>query len=175
MEFDTAFGTRNDTLFTVRQIRVLEVNPVANIPNWKWEGYAEYISRQDADQKNLSKNIARLIATKKSNWQVTFADSTIVPREYYASWIMVQYCMNIKKMTYKQILADTTSEQNVTQEMMKWYERIHLDIHGNIADQTFGSGYTMYSAAWPIFKQYPGPQPFPDGIEQQLVDHTTDG
>ncbi len=98
-------------------------NPVANIPNWKWEGYAEYISRQDADQKNLSKNIARLIATKKSNWQVTFADSTIVPREYYESWIMMQYCMNIKKMTYKQILADTTSEQNVTQEMMKWYEK----------------------------------------------------
>ena len=39
--------------------------PIANIPNWKWEGYAEYISRQNADQKDLSKNIERLIATDK--------------------------------------------------------------------------------------------------------------
>ncbi|QLH47729.1 MAG: hypothetical protein HWD58_20245 [Bacteroidota bacterium] len=29
--------------------------PIANIPNWKWEGYAEYVSRQNTDQKDLSK------------------------------------------------------------------------------------------------------------------------
>ncbi|MBL0145389.1 MAG: hypothetical protein IPP48_06160 [Chitinophagaceae bacterium] len=53
---------------------------------------------------------------------MTFTDSTIAPREYYESWTLIQYCINIKRMTYKQILTDTTSEQNVTQEMMKWYE-----------------------------------------------------
>ena len=42
-----------------------ESKPIANIPNWKWEGYAEYISRQNADQKDLSKNIQRFIATDK--------------------------------------------------------------------------------------------------------------
>jgi hypothetical protein len=97
-------------------------NPVANIPNWKWEGYAEYVSRKDTDQKDLSKNLARLFATKKSNWQITFADSTISPRKYYESWAMVQYCMNIKKMTYKKIIDDTTKEQSVRQEMINWYE-----------------------------------------------------
>ena len=34
----------------------------------------------------------------------------------------------------------------------------------NVTDQTFGSGYTMYSAAWPIFKNYPGPQNFQMGL-----------
>ncbi len=34
--------------------------PLANIPNWKWEGYAEYIARQNNDQKDLAANIKRL-------------------------------------------------------------------------------------------------------------------
>jgi hypothetical protein len=96
--------------------------PVANIPNWKWEGYAEYVSRQETNQKDLSKNLARLFTTNKGSWKVTFADSTISPRAYYESWTMVQYYMNIKKMTYEQILADTTNEQIVRQDMMNWYE-----------------------------------------------------
>jgi uncharacterized protein YjaZ len=96
-------------------------NPVAALPIWKWEGYAEYVSRQNVDQKDLSKNIARLIATDKSNWEITFTDNTIAPRAYYESWTLVQYCLDIKKMTYKQILADTTSEQTVRQEMLSWF------------------------------------------------------
>ena len=97
--------------------------PIANIPNWKWEGYAEYVSRQNTEQKDLSKNIERLIATDKSTWEIKFGDSTIAPREYYDYWTLVQYCMDIKKMTYKQILADTTSEQAVRQEMISWFSR----------------------------------------------------
>ena len=95
--------------------------PLANIPNWKWEGYAEYVSRQNTDQKDLSKNIARFLAKDKKNWAITFADSTIAPREYYDYWTLVQYCMDIKKMNYKQLLADTTTEQTVRQEMMRWF------------------------------------------------------
>ena len=97
--------------------------PIANIPNWKWEGYAEYISRQNADQKDLSKNIERLIVTGKENWEIKFDDNSIAPREYYDYWTLIQYCMDIKKMTYKQILTDTTSEQIVRQEMMSWFSR----------------------------------------------------
>lgn len=95
--------------------------PIANIPNWKWEGYAEYVSRQNSDQKDLSKNITRLITTDKNNWEINFSDSTIAPREYYEYWTLIQYCIDIKKMNYKQILADTSSEQTVRQEMMKWF------------------------------------------------------
>lgn len=98
-------------------------NPVANIPDWKWEGYAEYISRQSNDQKDLSKNIARLAATGNNIWEVQFTDSTIAPREYYNAWTLVQYCIDIKKMTYKQILTDTTSETGIKQEMMNWYKQ----------------------------------------------------
>ncbi|MBL7914811.1 MAG: hypothetical protein JNL49_07170 [Bacteroidia bacterium] len=96
-------------------------NPIAAIPDWKWEGYAEYISRQNPNQKNLSKNIDRLIATDETLWEVKFEDGTISPREYYNYWTLVQYCMDIKKMSYLQILDDTTSEQLVRNQMMHWY------------------------------------------------------
>jgi hypothetical protein len=39
----------------------------------------------------------------------------------------------------------------------------------NVADQAFGSGYTMYSAAWPIFKQYPGPADFQMGLSSSWM------
>jgi hypothetical protein len=98
-------------------------NPVANIPEWKWEGYAEYVSRQNNDQQDLSKNIERLLAVEKNNWAISFTDSTISPVSYYQHWVLVQYCMNIKKMNYTQLLADTTSEQSVRGEMMGWFKR----------------------------------------------------
>ena len=33
-----------------------------------------------------------------------------------------------------------------------------------VMDDLYGSGYSMYSAAWPIFNQYPGPQNFQMGL-----------
>ena len=98
--------------------------PISNIPNWKWEGYAEYVSRQNADQKDLKKNIDRLQQTDKNIWEVKFEDNTITSREYYNYWSMVKYCLDVKKMSYQQLLTDETSEQSIKQEMMKWYEEI---------------------------------------------------
>ncbi len=34
----------------------------------------------------------------------------------------------------------------------------------NVTDTNFGAGYTMYSAAWPIFKEYPGASNFQTGL-----------
>lgn len=96
--------------------------PIAILPNWKWEGYAEYVSRQNTNQKNLIKDLNRLEQTDKNSWEVTFEDSTIAPREYYSYWTLVKYCLDVKKMSYQQLLTDTTSEQSFKQEMMKWYE-----------------------------------------------------
>jgi len=104
------------------KLGLIKSNPIANIPNWKWEGYAEYISRQNTNHKNLIKNIDRLQQADKNSWEVTFEDNTITSREYYSYWILVQYCLNIKRMNYQQLLTDKTSEQSIKQKMMKWYE-----------------------------------------------------
>ena len=118
------------------KLGLIKSNPIANIPNWKWEGYAEYVSRQNADQKDLSKNIDRFIETDKKNWEIKFADSTITPREYYGYWILVQYCLDIKKMSYQHLLTDTTSEQSTKQEMRKWYEKTKANAQHRIGNMT---------------------------------------
>ena len=96
--------------------------PIANIDNWKWEGYAEYVSRQNINQKNLIKNLDLLNQKNKNIWEITLDDSTITSREYFSYWTLVQYCLDIKKISYEQLLTDTTNEQSIKQEIEKWYE-----------------------------------------------------
>lgn len=95
--------------------------PLAKIPNWKWEGYAEYIARQNLDQKDLSNNITRLMEANPGSWEIDLPDGTITPKEYYNYWILVQFCMDIKKVNFKQLLLDTTKEEVLRHEMMHWY------------------------------------------------------
>ena len=49
-------------------------NPVANNPRWKWEGYPEYIARQDTSGLNLAKNIKKLnftiLTASSSSWSI---------------------------------------------------------------------------------------------------------
>ncbi|MDX2136107.1 MAG: hypothetical protein SFV52_15085 [Saprospiraceae bacterium] len=97
-------------------------NPVAGIPNWKWEGYAEYISRQSPHQKDLIHNLNRAALADSSRWELTFEDRTIAPREYYDSWTMLQYCIDIQHMSYQQVLSDTRSESAIRQQMLTWYK-----------------------------------------------------
>ncbi|MBK8623548.1 MAG: hypothetical protein IPN79_17780 [Saprospiraceae bacterium] len=39
----------------------------------------------------------------------------------------------------------------------------------NVTDKSFGSGYTMYSAAYPAFKNYPGPDDFQTGLSSSWL------
>lgn len=95
--------------------------PVASIPNWKWEGYAEFIARQNPDQTDLIRNIDRLEKSPEDSWEIIFEDGTISPRDYYKNWLLVQYCLIVKKMTYEQLLKNNTMELVLEKEMMAWY------------------------------------------------------
>jgi hypothetical protein len=99
-------------------------NPIGKIPDWKNDGYPEYIARKD--QANLIKNITHLneaIKEDYNEWGISFADSTYVGKEYYSWWVLTQYCMDVKKMTYKKILLDTAKEENLRKQMMEWYSK----------------------------------------------------
>jgi hypothetical protein len=99
-------------------------NPVAKIPGWKWEGYPEYVARQAIDQKDLKNNIDRLIQAEQinNNGWILFSDGTGTTISYYRNWLLIQYCMDIQKMTYEQILHNDTPEEIIRQEMMNWYK-----------------------------------------------------
>ncbi len=100
-------------------------NPIAGHPHWKWEGYAEYVSRKAAAQQDLVSNITRKIKQEQADsdgWEITFDNGTIAPRRYYRGWLLVQYCLDIKEISYENLLDDETiNKVMVEKEMMRWY------------------------------------------------------
>ncbi len=100
---------------------LLNSKPFADIPNWKWEGYAEYVARKKGDQNDLVKNLDRLHQSDSNIWEITLEDSTISSREYYNYWTLVQYGLDIKHWTYQQLLDNASSEDKIREEMASWY------------------------------------------------------
>ncbi|HYF03514.1 MAG TPA: hypothetical protein VEC36_09065 [Patescibacteria group bacterium] len=98
-------------------------NPIANNPDWKWEGYPEYIARQNSDQKDLLKNIHRLRETEKldNNGWIDWEDESGTVIQYYKSWLLMQYCIDVKGKSYKEVLSDITQEEALEKEMLMWY------------------------------------------------------
>jgi hypothetical protein len=89
---------------------------------WKLEGYPEYISRQaKLKDKNysLSNEIKRFIEleSKSIDGFVEVSEEHFVPSIYYKGRLMVEYLMDIKGMTYAEILKDDRTEDQVFQEM----------------------------------------------------------
>lgn len=97
--------------------------PVDDIPDWKWEGYPEYIARQLGEPDVLKKNIRKLIDVEKISkptW-INFEDGTGSPLLYFKDGLLVSYCIDIKKMSYDQLLSDKRTREFLWEEMMKWY------------------------------------------------------
>lgn len=92
-----------------------------NIPVWKLEGYAEYVSRK-GDEHLLNDNISRLFEAK-DNLSVELSDKSIVPIDYYKNWLLVKYCFDIKHMNYQVLWDDVTPKETLENEMMNWYKR----------------------------------------------------
>lgn len=101
-------------------------NPVADYPMWKWEGYAEYTSRNRINKNDLITNIGMLLKTEKSdnkNW-IEFSDGTGSTLTFYKRRLLVQFCTEVEKMNFEQLLKDTETQEMKTRKMMSWYANI---------------------------------------------------
>jgi hypothetical protein len=105
------------------QLGLLHSKPIASIPNWKWEGYAEYIARNTADMPTLVTHISTFIEAPGSNWAITLNNNTIIPKQYFEYWLMVRFCLDEQQMSYDELLNDTKSAITVYNEMMEWYKK----------------------------------------------------
>ena len=111
--------------YQYNKLGFLGSNPVAGYPNWKWEGYPEFVARQREDQQDLVTNIDRLlgaIVEDKDRWDIEFTDGSISPINYYSDWLLVTYCINVKQLSFKQLLNDPAERAMVEEEMMAWKE-----------------------------------------------------
>lgn len=112
--------------YQVHQLGFWRANPVARYPTWKWEGYAEYVARQSSQYPTLGQQFRQLKQAKKvapHAWAISLADSTSVSHDYAQYLLLTTYCLDVKKMTYRQLLADTTSEKTVTAQLSRWYQQ----------------------------------------------------
>jgi len=103
-------------------------NPFAKHPNWKWEGYAEYIARKDRPNTKLDQNLRYFyVAEEKSPtaWGIKLTDNTIIPKSYYKYWLLVQYSMDIKGMSYHDLLNDEVTRKDLEAEMASWYIKLY--------------------------------------------------
>jgi hypothetical protein len=98
-------------------------NPLAGYPTWKWEGYAEYVARHPGNAQVLRENLVRLQQAEQiapARWDLQVGDGSSTSREYFTSFVLTEYCMAIKHLTFQQLLQDTTSQQVVRHQLVAW-------------------------------------------------------
>lgn len=102
-------------------------SPISHPPAWKGEGYPEYVAYNkdiNSGDYDLTHSITRIIEFEKTGeyWFET-EPGQLDPLVYYKGRVMVEYLIDIKGMTYTEILDESVTEENVIAEMTLWYER----------------------------------------------------
>lgn len=98
-------------------------NPLARYPAWKWEGYAEYVARHPRGLQGLQQNMARLQQAEQTapdRWAIQLADSSSTSREYFTYFVLTEYCLAVKHLTFQQVLRDTATEQAIHRQLLAW-------------------------------------------------------
>jgi hypothetical protein len=106
--------------FQYNKLGFWHAKPIAAIANWKWEGYAEYIARQLNDVPQFKIAVLQFKNSNTASWAISLPDGTIVPRDYYKSFLLVQYCIMVKKQTFMQLLHNDITEHEVENQMTEW-------------------------------------------------------
>jgi hypothetical protein len=105
---------------------MLKFNPFSHPEMWKLEGYPEYIARQPklkAEAYSLVHEIDRYLVlnnTAKDGWMSVDEGGCEAPAYYYKGRLMIEYLMDIKHLSYHQILEDETSAEDLFSEMIQW-------------------------------------------------------
>jgi len=104
---------------------LLNFSPVKHPPMWKLEGYPEYISRRNllkSADYSLRLEISRFVELEKNSKDgfVEVVKGHFMPTYYYKGRLMVEYLMDIKGLTYDEILKDKRTENEVFEELLNW-------------------------------------------------------
>jgi hypothetical protein len=105
---------------------IMKFNPFRHPEFWKLEGYPEYISRKpvlSSSDYSLANEIERYINLKNKAsdmWILIEEGGCEFPGYYYKGRLMMEYLMDIKHLSYDQILKDSVSESTIYKEMIKW-------------------------------------------------------
>jgi len=105
---------------------IMKFNPFRHPEFWKLEGYPEYISRKSwlsSKDYSLTSEIERYVSLENKAtdiWILTGEGGCEFPDYYFKGRLMIEYLMDIKHLSYDQILKDSVSENTIFKEMIKW-------------------------------------------------------
>jgi len=104
---------------------ILKFGPFKHPEMWKLEGYPEYVARQKffSSTDNLKKEIERLMELKRrqtDEWILVEEGGCEAPEYYHKGMLLTEYLINVRHLTYDQLLKDTRSEEEIYSEMTEW-------------------------------------------------------
>jgi hypothetical protein len=103
---------------------IIKFNPFTHPEFWKLEGYPEYISRKPGllnKDYSLTSEIERYVNLENKATDIAPEEGGCeFPNYYYKGRLMVEYLMDIKHLSYDQILKDSLSERTIFKEMVNW-------------------------------------------------------
>ena len=110
----------------VNKYGIIKFNPFRHPELWKLEGYPEYISRKtelsDKDY-SLTREIDKYVNLENKAtdiWILPMEGGCEIPNYYFKGRLMIEYLMDIKHLSYDQILKDPVSESTIFKDMIKW-------------------------------------------------------
>lgn len=95
-------------------------NPIGRHPDWKWEGYAEYISL--GENEDLMSVIEKSIDCTGGEYEWTEISAGMgTTARHFRYLAMTKFCFEIKKWNYSTFLDDSTTYEDIYREMTNWY------------------------------------------------------
>lgn len=91
-----------------------------SLPEWKVEGYCEYGTNQLVAPRDSSQSILERIDVyfDDTRWNST----STTHRPHYLWGLMMEYLMNVKGMTFNQVMADDVTQEEVMRSILDWRE-----------------------------------------------------
>jgi|GEM_PF-4283366 len=89
-----------------------------SLPEWKLEGYCEYGVNQFVAPRDSGYTIPERIDIylDDSRWNPT----AVVHRPHYIWGLMMEYLINVRGMSFEQVMADSVTKEDVYANIMKW-------------------------------------------------------
>lgn len=97
-------------------------NPIGRHPEWKWEGYVEYLVLGQEHALDYYRTVAESESAEASPFEwvaLEHGKSTI--RMHLEFMLLTKYCFEQKGWSYREFMSDDTSKAQLTQEMEQWY------------------------------------------------------
>lgn len=89
----------------------------SSLPAWKQEGYAEYGANILPKRNDTTYHFKNRVDLYKDS---SFWDGNKFVFEYYEAEILVEFLIDVKKMTFEQLMTDTVTYQRALKELNEY-------------------------------------------------------